>query len=119
VTTQEIAEKLVDLCRQGKALDAIGTLYAQDVVSVEARPMADGSREMTGLEAVTGKTQWWIANHEVHSASVDAPVVSGPYFCVHFVYDITNKPSGKRMILDELGMYRVQDGKISREEFFY
>jgi len=33
--------------------------------------------------------------------------------------DVTKKPSGKRMTLDELGLFTVRDGKIVREEFFY
>jgi len=34
--TMEIARKLVDLCRQGKNMEALDTLFAADVVSVEA-----------------------------------------------------------------------------------
>jgi ketosteroid isomerase-like protein len=45
--------------------------------------------------------------------------VSDARFCVRFVYDITNKPSGRRMTMDELAVYLVKDGKIVREEFFY
>ena len=36
MTTMEIAKKLVDLCRQGKNAEALDTLFADDVVSVEA-----------------------------------------------------------------------------------
>ncbi len=35
------------------------------------------------------------------------------------VYDITNKPSGKRFTMDEVGLFTVVNGKITREEFFY
>jgi ketosteroid isomerase-like protein len=38
---------------------------------------------------------------------------------VGFRYDVTNKPSGRRMTMDEVGLYTVQGGKIVREEFFY
>jgi len=40
-------------------------------------------------------------------------------FMVRFVYDITNKPSNERMEMDEVGLFTVVDGKITREEFFY
>ena len=79
----------------------------------------DGTREMKGIEAIKGKGQWWYENHEIHSAKVEGPLVAGPYFTVRFTYDVTNKPSGKRMVMDELGMYHVTNGKIDREEFFY
>lgn len=65
------------------------------------------------------KGEWWIANHEAHSASVTGPWPHGDRFVVGFQYDVTNKPSGKRMKMDEVGLYTVRDGKIVREEFFY
>jgi ketosteroid isomerase-like protein len=119
MTTEQVGKQLVTLCSQGKAMDAIQSLYSQDVVSVEATAMPDGTREMKGLAAVKGKSEWWIANHEVHSAKVEGPMVADSHFCVRFTYDITNKPSGNRMVMDELGVYHVKDGKIVREEFFY
>ena len=119
MTTQEVAQKLVDLCKAGKAMEAIHSLYGADIVSVEATPMPDGSREMKGLAAVTGKSEWWYSAHEIHSATVEGPLVSGDRFCVRFAYDITNKPTGKRMTMDELAIYEVKDGKVVREEFFY
>ena len=40
-------------------------------------------------------------------------------FAVRFLYDITNKPSGKRMTMDEVGVFTVANDKIVKEEFFY
>ena len=100
-------------------MEVIDTLYAANIVSVEATPMPDGSREMKGIGPVRGKSEWWISEHEVHSAMAEGPLVSDNRFCVRFKYDITNKKSGKRMVLDELAIYTVADGKIAREEFFY
>lgn len=119
MTTQEVAGQLVGLCKQGKFTEAIQSLYSPDIVSVEATPMPDGSREMKGLEAVLGKAHWWESNHEIHSASVEGPMVAGSHFCVRFTMDITNKPSGKRMTMDELAVYQVKDGRIIQEDFFY
>ena len=119
MTTQEVAAKLVELCSQGKAMEALETLYAENIVSVEAMAMPNGSRETTGIQGVIGKSQWWMSEHEVHSASVEGPLVSPAHFCVRFNYDVTNKPSGRRMMMDELAVYQVKDGKIVREEFFY
>jgi len=50
--------------------------------------------------------------------------VFGPYphddrFAVRFLLDVTNKPSGERRKVDEIGLFTVADGKITREEFFY
>jgi hypothetical protein len=61
----------------------------------------------------------WRANHEVHSAKVEGPWPHGNRFAVRFTYDVTNKPSGRRMQMDEIGLFTVDSGKIVREEFFY
>lgn len=119
MTTMEIAKKLVALCQQGKNMEALETLFTQDVISVEAVAMPGMQQEAKGLAAVKGKGEWWVANHEVHSASVTGPWPHGDRFVVGFQYDVTNKPSGKRMKMDEVGLYTVRDGKIAREEFFY
>ncbi len=117
--TMEIAKRLVELCKQGKNLEALDTLFAKDVVSVEAVAMPGVQQEVKGLAAVKGKGEWWVANHEVHSASVTGPWPHGDRFVVGFQYDVTNKPSGKRMKMDEVGLYTVREGKVVREEFFY
>jgi len=119
MNTMEIAKKLAELCRQGKNMEALDTLFAQDVVSVEAAAMPGMQREAKGLAAVKGKGEWWLANHEVHSASVTGPWPHDDRFVVGFQYDVTNKPSGTRMKMDEVGLYTVRNGKIVREEFFY
>jgi hypothetical protein len=119
MTTQEIATQLVALCNEGKFVDAITTLYSPDIISVEATAMPGGTREAAGLEAVLGKANWWQANHEVHSATIEGPITSTNHFCVRFTMDVTFKPTGRRHTMDELAVYQVKDGKIIREDFFY
>ncbi len=119
MNTMEIAQKLVELCKQGKNEEALDTLFAEDMVSVEAVAMPGAPQEAKGLAAVKGKGEWWLANHEIRSASVTGPWPHGDRFVVGFQYDVTNKPSGKRMKMDEVGLYTVRNGKIVREEFFY
>jgi len=118
---KEIGTKLVNLCREGKNLDAINNLYADNVVSVEAVEGGGFPREMSGKEAVLGKGKWWGENHEVHSSEVSGPFPHGDNkFAVRFNMDVTSKPmNNTRMQLDEVGVYEVEDGKIVREEFFY
>jgi hypothetical protein len=74
---------------------------------------------MNGIEAIRGKVKWWQENHEVHSSTVTGPWPHDNRFSVGFQVDITNKPSGRRMKLDEVGLYTIDNGKIVREEFFY
>ena len=119
MNTMEIARKMVELCKQGKNAEALDTLFADNLVSVEAVAMPGGQQEAKGLAAVKAKGEWWMANHEIHSASATGPWPHGDRFIVGFQYDVTNKPSGKRMKLDEMALYQVENGKIVREEFFY
>ena len=115
----EIGKKLTELCKQGKNTEALDTLYADDAVSVEAMAPPGGHQEAKGLAAIKAKGEWWLSNHDIHAASVSGPWPHGDRFIVGFVYDVTHKPSAKRMKLDEVGLYTVRNGKIVREEFFY
>ena len=120
--TKQIGEKLVDLCKAGKNGEAIETLYAKDIVSVEAQAAPEMPAEMRGIDAIRGKNQWWADNHEVHSAEVKGPYANGDRFAVTYRYEVTPKTGpmqGKRITMDEVGVYNVRDGKIAREEFFY
>ena len=119
MTTQEVANRLVELCSEGKFMDAVKSLYADDVVSVEAGAPPGGAREVSGLQAVIGKGEWFMAEHEIHSVKVEGPLVAASHFCVRFTLDVTGKSAGQRMVMDELAIYAVKDGKVVREEFFY
>lgn len=119
MTTQEVADALVALCAQGKFHEALETLASPEIVSVEAAVHPGGSRESKGIDAVRAKAEWSTANHEVHSATVEGPLVAGSHFSVVFKLDLTFKPDGRRFTVDEVAVYKVADGKIVYEEFFY
>ena len=120
--TLEVGKKLVELCRQGKNTEAVETLYSPQIVSIEVSGGPSMPARMEGIDAIKGKNDWWMSNHEVHHAEVEGPWPHGDRFIVHFKYDITGKSgplAGKRVTLDEAGLYTVKDGKITQEEFFY
>ena len=119
MTTKEVADKLVKFCSEGKFQEATETLYSPDIVSMEAGAPPGQSRETKGLAAVKAKGEWWGANHEVHSAKVEGPLVAGSHFTVSYKLDVTFKPERRRFTMEEVAVYRVADGKVVYEEFFY
>ena len=119
MTSKDIGQKLVDLCKAGKNADAMQQLYANDIVSVEAGAPPGESPEAKGLGACVEKEQKWSAAHEIHGASVDGPYPNGDRFAVLFDYDLTRRADKKRFHMKEVALYTVKNDKIVREEFFY
>jgi len=120
--TLTVGKRLVELCKQGKNDEAMDTLYSPNIVSVEAGGGGNMPAKMEGIAAVKGKSEWWVANHEVHKAEAEGPYPNGDRFVVHFKYEVTAKAgpmAGKRFVMDEAALYTVKDGKITHEEFFY
>jgi ketosteroid isomerase-like protein len=120
--SMKVGKELADLCRQGKSMEAIETLYSPDIVSIEAETQGTMPARIEGVDAVRGKAEWWEKNHEVHDATVEGPWPHGDRFIVRFKFDVTAKGgpmAGKRMTLDETALYTVADGKVVQEEFFY
>lgn len=115
----EVAKGLVDLCRQNKNIEAIEKYYSEDIVSVESVGSPEAPAEMQGLSAVKGKNKWWLDNHEILSARVNGPYIGESQFAVEFVYDVTQKASGKQFHMNEMALYTVKGDKIVHEHFFY
>ncbi len=117
MSTQEVADQLVALCRQGQNMQAVQNLYDKNVVSKE---MPGWPQEVTsGLDNVIKKGEDWQASvNEFHASKISDPVVAGDHFTCKFSFDCTFKEQG-RMQMEEIGMYQVKDGKIVQEQFFY
>ncbi len=117
MNTQEVAQKVVELCRKQAWKEAVDTLYSKDIVSVEAFNPEGGPTEARGIEAIHAKVDWWTKAMEVHDCEVSEPFVAHDRFVVQYDMDVTDRESKKRMQMSEVGVYTVKDGKIVREEF--
>ena len=115
-TTQDLANDLVALCKQGDFSTPGEKYWADDVLSVEA--MGDMA-EVRGKDAARGKGEWWANAHEVNGVEVEGPYINGDQFVVRFKMDVTVKESGQRVSMDEMAVYTVRDGQIAEERFFY
>jgi ketosteroid isomerase-like protein len=118
-STNAVAQELVTLCRAGRNLDAINNFYAPTVVSIESVGTDEYPAETRGIDAIRAKNERWFRENEVHSANVIGPFVGEDQFAVQYDFDVTNRPSGRRMQMSEMALYTVKDGKIVREHFFY
>lgn len=116
MSTFDVADTLVSLCRQGRFLESGDALWGDDVVSVE--PFTGDMATLKGREALRAKGEWWSGAHEVHAVTVSDPYVCGESFLVRFTFDLTVKETGERRTLDEFGVYDVKDGKVVAERFF-
>ncbi|MBS9461231.1 nuclear transport factor 2 family protein [Flagellimonas sp. 389] len=116
MTTQEVADKLVSLCREGKYDEAYG-LYTKDAVSLEMPGVPNEKTE--GLDNILKGFEQWASNiEETHGGTVGDPVVMGNHFSVPMSSDVTFKGMG-RCKMEELCVYEVENGKIKKVQFFY
>jgi hypothetical protein len=117
-TTQEIADRLVQLCREGKYEEAQNELFTEDAESIEP-PGVPGLQSAKGLEAIRKKGQDFQNMVEtVHSGSISDPVVAGKFISLALILDATYKGMG-RQLMEEIAVYETKEGKIVKEQFFY
>lgn len=117
MTTQEIAHRLVSLCREGKWDTAQQELFADNAVSIEAEAMPGGSRETKGRAGIIEKGKQFNAMVEkIHSLVVSDPIVAGQSFACIMTLDATMKGQGRTQ-MSETCLYHVKDGKIVLEQF--
>jgi hypothetical protein len=116
MSTADVAKEFTAALKVSKFEDA-EKLWSDEVVSIEA--MDGPMKEARGRPAVHAKSEWWFANHEIHKFETAGPFVNGDQFALRFSIDVTQKESGNRVQMDEVGLYTVRDGKIVEERFFY
>lgn len=115
--TAEIAQKLVQLCREGKNMDVINEMYDQNIVSIEAEGSGFGRAE--GKEEILKKNiEWYDSVQEFHGAEVSDPLIAAEHFACRMRFHVTFK-NGQTVDNTELVVYHVKNGKIISEQFFY
>lgn len=115
MSIQSLAKQFVELCNQGKNFDVMKTMYADDIVSVEA-----SGQETAGKAAVIEKSAKWASGLTIHGEQMRGPYFNGTsQFAVFLTFEVTPKATGQRVKQDEVGVYTVKGDKIVREQFFY
>lgn len=117
--TNEIAKRLYAYCAKGDWLGAQNELYAESATSTEPFATPGFDVQTKGLDAIRTKGEKFDSMVEkVHSIQVSEPIVAGNAIAFSLRMDLTMK-DGNRMDSPELCLYKVQDGKIISEEFYF
>ena len=123
--TMAVADRLVALCREGQFKEAVEELYADDAVQIEAVDMPPESpmqRVTEGKAALLKSHDEFDRNVEVHGCEVGDPFPHGDRFICSMTLDATYNQgpmAGQRSKNAEMCLYTVENGKITRGEFFY
>ena len=118
MTTAELANRLVELCRQGKWEQAQKELFSDDAVSIEPHANPAFEKETKGLNAILEKGHKFASmTQELHKVEISEPIVAGNAIAFKLIMDITMKERPKET-WEEICVYQVKDGKIISEQFF-
>ncbi len=120
MSVQTVAAKFKELVNQGKHFEVMRTMYAPEMVSVEA----DG-REFVGKEFVIRKSEVFQGANDILSQDLRGPFFLGDpgasagKFAVYTSIEFAPKTGGPRVKHEEVGLYTVKNDTITREEFYY
>ena len=119
MTTEEIAEKLVSLSREGKFEQIHQELFSPEIISVE--PTKEGGWEVEkGFDGLKKKAEQWHGMvEEMIGGEISDPIVAGNHFTCTWKTKVSFKGAPEAVAMDEVAVYEVKDGKVVLEQFFY
>jgi hypothetical protein len=118
MTTEEVAHRLITYCRKNDFEAAQKELFDSNAISIEPEASAGFQKETKGLKAILQKGKKWTDMQEkAGSCIVTEPLIAGNSFAVQLSMDVSMKGKGQ-MVIQELCVYKVKDGKIIAEQFF-
>jgi len=118
MTTQAIASRLAELCKQGKFEEAQRELFAEEAMSIEPNATPAFQKETKGLDAIIEKGHKWESMvQKMNSLDVSKPLLTTNSFALTMRMDVDMK-DGSHWDITELCVYEVKDGRIISERFF-
>ena len=118
MTTTEVANRFNELAQTGKWETIQNDFFSDDAISIEPES-SQGMQNAKGIKAIKEKgKKFGEMIEEMHGGYSNEPIVAGNHFAVAMGMDVTMKGHG-RMKMDEIAVYEVKDGKITKEQFFY
>lgn len=118
MTTREVADRFNQLAQEEKWFEIQDELFADNVISIEPEH-SQHPKLVEGKLAVRKKGEAWVARiTDFHGAGTSQPLVSGNHFAVDRFVEITVEGMG-RIKANEIMLYKVENGQIVSEQFFY
>jgi hypothetical protein len=111
---EDLAARLIDLCRERQFVQAYKELFAQDAVSID--PVYK-NEPLKGLGNLIEREEQFLAGIKLHEVSVSAPIFAGKYFSLVFSLSFT-PAGGSCQSVEEIAIYQIEDNKIVSQQFF-
>ena len=113
MTTAMVAGRLIELCTEGKFIQAQHELYAADIKRIDP----DGSQSRGAANMHVTEQRFLDNIEKIHRIWFSDPLIAGNSFSVILVMEIDIKRVGHKKF-EEICVYQVADGKIIFEQFF-
>ncbi|MEO1516099.1 MAG: nuclear transport factor 2 family protein [Bacteroidota bacterium] len=119
MSTQEIANKWKEYCESASWDKAYEELYADNCVSIEMDGAEGLPHKVEGIDGIKKKGEQWNQMVEAfYGMEIEGPIVAGDHFTASMKMDIHMK-GRDRQVDEEIALFRVENGKIVSEQFFY
>lgn len=112
----DIGRTLLEMFNKGQFAEIEEMFWSPKITSIEGLGV---SKAWKGRKAVEAKNTAWLESHTIHAATAEGPFVGATGFAVKFKMDIEDTAAGTRETMEEIGVYRIKNGKIVEEEFMY
>ncbi|MDB4902447.1 MAG: nuclear transport factor 2 family protein [Mucilaginibacter sp.] len=113
-TVPEIATRLSSLCNELKFVEAYTELFSEHAESID--PLHKNG-PLKGLTNLIEREKKFLASSQIHELKISDPQFAGNYFSMVISMDFTTH-SNERKKVEELCVYKVENGKIVSQQFF-
>jgi len=113
-SVHEIASRLVSLCNEHKFVEAYTELFSEHAESLD--PIYK-NEPLKGLAGMIDREKQFLSATEVHDIKVSDASFAGNYFSVVISMDFTVN-GHERKKLEEIAVYKAENGKIVSQQFF-
>jgi ketosteroid isomerase-like protein len=110
---RELAKRIIDVTLANDD-EATLALYAANIESAER-----GGPPMTGIDAIRQKFAMWRGMTSSTVFRVRHVAIADNTIMIEWEGDVVLSPSGKQVLLEEVAVHEIEDGKIVRERFYY